>query len=435
MTLLHQALSNLIPKAQTERVPTGPASMMAGPLFSGGGIMGEANREQQLGLMASSSWLFAVIDRIATSVAAVEWRLVLTRRDGTEEEIWEHPALDLWARPGPYTTRSELLEAATQYFELLGEIPLLIVSPPGEGLQLQLLRPTRIFPVPSKNGGLEGYIYQVGATRIPLAVEDVIFIRRPNPLNEYRGLGVVQSLLIDLGAERAAAAYVRNFFRNDASPGGVVEVDGTLDDATFLRLRDQWAEGHQGVANAHRVAILEKGHWKDRAFSHREIQFNELRKLGRDLILGAFGMPMSALGITESVNRANAEAGEVLFSRWIIRPRLARIAGEITEGLLPLFPGTDRMRFDFIDPTPADRVQDALEGTSGYIAGVLTLNEARAHFGEAAVQGGDDFKAPATNDQLALEAWRPKKALTTSKHDGPEGLTRRDIERRWHLRM
>lgn len=435
MALLRQALNSFTTKAAPERLPVGPRSGLGGSIFSG--LQG-GDASQYLGQMASSSWVFSVIDRIATSVAAVDWRLVETRGDGTERDVLTHPALDLWNRPSPYMTRGELLEAATQYFELVGEIPIVILRDgSGSPAEVQLVRPTRITPVPSREAFLAGYIYRVGSEVIPLEVADVIFIRRPNPQDEYRGLGVIQSLMVDLLGEKAAATWLRNFFRNDATPGGVIEVENHWDDSTFKRFRDQWAENHQGVANAHRVAILEgSAKWKDVAFTQRDMQFDQLRRLTRDIILGAFGLPMSALGITESVNRANAEAGEVMFSRWIVRPRLARIQGELNEGLLSLFPGAERMRFAFVDPTPADRLQNSTEATAGYTGGYLTLNEARALVGQAAVPDGDDFKAVPTPDLFGLGVkrklpLRSKIALIQLK----ASLTKDTVEDNWEERL
>lgn len=423
------------------RLPTSAGGFLAGSIY---GLSSEGNSQQTLGQMATSPWLFSVIDRIASSISSTDWVFTETTRGGVSAAIERHPAQALWDKPSPFTTRGELLEAGIQYFELLGEIPIVVLrGRSGQPAELQLVRPTRIFPVPSREDYLAGYVYRVGMETIPLAVEDVIFIRRPNPMNEHRGLGVVQSLLVDLGSEDAAARWMRSFFRNSAQPGGVVEIDGTLDESTFQRLRTQWAEHHQGVANAHRVAILERGHWKDAAFTQRDMQFEQLRKFSRDVILGAFGMPLSALGISETVNRANAEAGEVLFSRWVIRPRLERIAGELNEGLLPLFPGTEGMRFEFVDPTPADRLQDLAEGVQGYTAGVLTLNEARTRLGESAVAGGDVFKPLSTNPFEAIPPRMIQRELPSDRtamlalRAGAfvEALTAAEVETRWERRL
>ena len=136
------------------------------------------------------------------------------------------------------------------------------------------------------------------------------------------------------------------------------------------------------MANAHRVAIIERGTWKDRKLTQRDMQFRELREFERDQILGAFGMPLPIMGITESVNRANAEAAEVMYARWLVRPRLMRIKSALNEKLLKLYPDGDSLEFDYIDPVPENRESLIAEASVGYEKKILTLNEARRRFGE-----------------------------------------------------
>jgi len=204
--------------------------------------------------------------------------------------------------------------------------------------------------------------------------------------------------MVDLGAERMAAEWMQNFFRNSAEPGGVIEFPSTLQDADFQRLADRWRMQHQGVANAHRVAIIERGTWKDRKLTQRDMQFEQLRRFERDQILGAFGMPLPIMGITESVNRANAEAAEVMYARWLVKPRLMRIRAALNEKLLKLYPDGESLMFDFVDPVPENRVELINEGVLGFEKQVLTLNEARRRFGEDDWEGpeGDERNKPAS---------------------------------------
>ena len=51
----------------------------------------------------------------------------------------------------------------------------------------------------------------------------------------------------------------------------------------------------------------------------------KFREVSRDTIRESFGYPKGMLGASDNVNRANQEAGEVMFSRWLLVPRLERI--------------------------------------------------------------------------------------------------------------
>ncbi len=398
MSLIKRAVTG-IKAPNIDRIP------VASPMdlgLAGGGAM-PVGHLAQMQSMTGVGWLFATVDRIASALSAVEWKLLFVKPGGEVEEQLKHPLLDLWTSVNPFYTREEFLETSDQHFELTGEMWWLVLkNRAGLPVELWPIRPDRIAPVPSSQEFIKGYIYTVGSERIPLLPEDIIFIRRPSPLNPYRGIGVVQSILVDIDSERMSSQWTRNFFRNSAEPGGIIELDQTLSDPDFEKFVQRWRSQHQGVANAHRVAVLEQGVWKDRKITQRDMQFEQLRKLNRDIILGAFGMPASMLGIAENVNRANAEAAEVMFSRWIIVPRLRRIRAVLNSRLCKLF--DDRLRFDFVDPTPENRELNLKESVELFKGGVSTKNESRARVGLDATQdpSGDEFAAPGAPMAFAL---------------------------------
>ena len=346
--------------------------------------------QERLNAMGSVGWLFAVVERISTAMAASEWQLYQIRRD-EKVQLTDHPLLDLWQNPNPFYSQSEFLEDSSNHFELVGEMAWIIVRGMGGSIvELWPVRPDRIRPIPDKDDYISGYIYQVGKDEVPLETDDVVFTRRPNPTVPYRGIGQIQSVLNDIGSEQMAAAWQRNFFSNSALPGGLIEFDHSLSPHDFQRLVERWREQHQGVSNSHRIAILERGKWVERKYSQRDMQFRESRSLNRDTILGAWGFPHAMLGISEDVNLANAQAAELMFARWLIRPRLIRIRDKVNQTLVKQF--GDDLYLDFTDPVPDDRDTALNTSERGFEVGMLTLNEARDMIGASAIEGGDTFK-------------------------------------------
>src|SRR5690606_36689997 len=138
-------------------------------------------------------------------------------------------------------------------------------------------------------------------------------------------IGAVQSILIDLDSSRASAEWNAHYLRNNAQPGGIIEVPVGLEDGQYNQLVTRWNEQHQGPSNAGRVAILEFGVWKDRQYSMRDIQCAERRQINNEIICEAFQFPKATLGTVDDVNRANAVATEVLLARSLIVPWLERI--------------------------------------------------------------------------------------------------------------
>ncbi|TAJ21851.1 MAG: phage portal protein [Dehalococcoidia bacterium] len=335
---------------------------------------GPNTAEAQLSAMGSVGTLFAIVHRTSNATSQVDWKLWRKSPDQRRKfgpvddrriEVTKHAALDLWNNPNPFMTRQHLVETVQQHIDLVGEGPIVIYRDPRSPLPLELwpVRPDRITPIPGDDF-LAGYIYTgANGEQVPLSVDDVIHLKMPNPLDPYRGLGPVQAAMVDLDSARFSAEWNRNFFINSAEPGGIIEVPDRLDDDAFRELTERWREQHQGVAQAHRVAVLEQGTWKDRSMSQRDMQFVQLRGLAREVIREAFGIHGHMLGNSQDVNKANAEAGEISFARWLVKPRCERIKQALNHRLLPMFDATD-LEFDHDRVVPEDREADDRERTS-----------------------------------------------------------------------
>ncbi|MBO3751544.1 phage portal protein [Streptosporangiaceae bacterium NEAU-GS5] len=323
-----------------------------------------AGREAELQAMGSVGTLFAIVDAIADGTAQVEWALWRKAKSGKPEDrtpVTSHAALDLWNSPNDFYTQQDFVETFQQHMELTGEGWWVIARNPAMRsipLELWPVRPDRIAPVPDPKTFISGYVYtSPDGERVPLELDEVIQLKRPNPADPYRGLGPVQAVLVDIDSTKYSALWNRNFFLNSAEPGGVIEVPNELGDEQFNQLRDRWREQHRGVAAAHRVAILEGGaKWVDRKFTQRDMQFAELRGVSREIIREAYRFPKPMLGTVEDVNRANADAGEVVFARWLIVSRLRRIKRALNFKLLPMFGRpAEGLEWDFTSPVPEDQ--------------------------------------------------------------------------------
>lgn len=323
--------------------------------------------EQQMRAMGSVGTLFAIVDRLANATGLVDWKLWRSAKSGLDEdrvEVTSHAAIDTWTRPNRFFTRQELVESVTQHYDLTGEGIMLIgyherMRAAGP-LELWPVRPDRMDPVPDPDEFLKGWVYRgPDGEQIPLQLDEVIQLRRPNPVDPYRGIGAVQTILADLEGVKLSAEWNRNFFYNSAEPGGIIEVEEHLDDDDYDEMVERWRDQHQGVANAHRVAIIERARWVERKYTNRDMQFTELRGVSRDVIREAFGIPKFAIGDVEDINRATANASKAWFAEQLVVPRLERIKQALNNDFLPLFGATAKgLEFDYCDPVPADREAD-----------------------------------------------------------------------------
>lgn len=362
------ALSNAARTATATPVPF--ASRAAS--YSRGLFGSSRTAEGQMRAMTATSTLFAIVDRTANATALVDWKLYRKAKSGRDEdrvEVTSHAALNLWRKPNNFMPRQEFVESFQQHFDLTGEAWWVIARHPGVSTPLELwpVRPDRMTPVADRDTFLKGYIYtSPDGEQVPLELDEVIQLRRPNPLDPYRGLSPVLSILPDLDTARYAAEWSRAFFLNSAQPGGILEVPVHLSDDEFDEMRERWNEQHKGVNNAHRVAIVEHGaKWADRTISQRDMQFVELRGATRDAIREAYGISKTAIGDFEDINRASALAAKSWFAEQQTVPRLERIKAALNHELLPLFGATSAgLEFDYENPTPPDPETEAVTLTA-----------------------------------------------------------------------
>lgn len=333
-------------------------------------MIGAADQTTHIEAYGAVGTLFAIVSALSEDLAAVDWKLWRKAASGREEdreEVTTHPSIVVMNDPNPHMTRGEFFETFQQHLDLTGEAWWVYTRGGGLNIPTEVwpIRPDRMAPVPGERRFLDGYEYRgPGGMAIPLGLDEVTFIRRPNPADPYRGMGPVQTLLADLDSARYSAEWNRQFFLNDATPGGVIEIPQSLRDEELDTLVRHWDEQHRGIGNAHRVAFVEMGKWVDRKFSQRDMQFTELRELSRDVIREAFRFPKAMLGISDDVNRAVAEAQEYAYGKRLIMPRAERVKGAMNSDFLPMFyPGVPvsqiPVEWDYCNPVPDDVEQES----------------------------------------------------------------------------
>jgi HK97 family phage portal protein len=338
--------------------------------------------------------LFGICIRIATAVSEVKWRLYKGSERGERNKVTDHALLRLLDYANEFQTGQEITELMQLHMDLVGKaywyLPLNKFRLPGE---IWILPPHQVKIVHSKENFISGYIYTGAGEPIPISKDEIIRFSMPDPLNPYGSIGYAQAAAVELDSEIFAGKWNRNFFYNSARPDAALEYEETLTDDEFEKLRSQWQARHGGLSQAHKIAILEGGvKYKQIQISQKDMDFSLLRKQTRENLLFTFGMPLSVMGISENVNRANAEAGDYTFARWLIKPRLTRIKNKLNEQLVPKFGTGIELDFDEVVPETVEMKKGLAE--SGVRSGWMTINEARKLNGFDTVPKGDVFLIP-----------------------------------------
>lgn len=335
-------------------------------------------------------WLPATLRRIADDIAAVDWWVELPRPDGTADRLPDHPALALWNAPVPRISGMALRKLLSLYLDLAGEFFLVKDrNAAGQVVELWPMPPSWVLTTPTRTHAafkvlIQGTTYQIPET-------EMIWSRHLHPANPFgRGLGVARAVGDDVEADEFAQKWNKRLFANSARPDFVITVKGKIDKPSAERLKEQWMQKHSGFWNAFKPAVLDnEATITPLGWGQREMDFVQLRKLARDNILGGFGVPLSVMGITENVNRANAEAGEYTYAKRVLVPRLVLLQ-EMAAELLLEFPQPPGARFVFADPVPDDKQHLLQVVNDGLQRGALTVNEWRSRMGFPTLPSGGD---------------------------------------------
>ena len=350
-------------------------------------------------LRAAVGWVYACVGVISDEIAGIELKL-MTIKNGEKTEVEDHPVMDLIYKANNASTKFDLIKLTFQYLEQTGEAPWFLSFKNGIPQSILLLRPDRLTIKPGKDGELiGGYTYKIygngGAQEINLEPYEVMLLKYPDPDQTLRGKGPLQAAATTYDLDNYSERWNTKFFKNSATPEAVLATDKVLSKETRERLERKMAQKYQGVENSHKTVILEGGLKMEKlTISQKDMDFIEQQRFSRDKILAIFRVPRTALGITDDVNRANAEATDYVFAKRTIKPKMIGFVEQLNSYLLPLFKGTENMVFDFEDPVPQNVDQNIAKATAGINGGYLTINEARALNGFDPIDGGDELREP-----------------------------------------
>ena len=362
-------------------------------------------------------WLRAINSKIGTSVAAVTWELYVQRNGaravrnqklqkgdisyrqktisqmkavGEVEEVFDHPFLTLLDKANPAMTGRTARQITQIYLDIKGEA-FWVLERNGSGMPIEYwpIPPHWVAEMPTVKRPSFRVNWQGWQGQIPET--EILWLRDVNPENPYgRGTGIAEALTDELETDEYASKYVKSWFYNNATPDLLIGVEGA-DESELKRAKQKWEDQHRGFWRAFR------SHWHSGKMNVEQLGYNfqqqqliRLREFERDIILQAYGVSPEILGITESSNRATAQAASFIFANWVLVPRLELLRSEMQEKLIPQF--DEKLILDYVSPVPAD--QEYNLQVAEKVPWSRTLNEWRELQGLPPDEAGDFYRVP-----------------------------------------
>jgi HK97 family phage portal protein len=209
---------------------------------------------------------YQAINKVADAIASVPWNCF--RGD---QELLEHPILNLVRNPNPLQSGAQYMRAKIGFLLIAGNGYEERVKIGQEVRELYQLRPDRMKIVPSASGIPAAYVYDANSRKIKFEVDqatmdsDVRHLRMFNPLDDFYGMSPIEAGAYGIDQHNEAMTWMQSLLQNSARPSGaLVTKDGEeLSDDNFNRLKAQIEEQYVGSRNAGRPMLLEGGlDWK-----------------------------------------------------------------------------------------------------------------------------------------------------------------------------
>lgn len=357
-------------------------------------------------LKANDGWVYKNNDVIAKEVGTIEFELFSTGIVGDEivfNPIISHPLLDALDRFNEFTAASDGFYLTESHVNLAGDAFWYVNGKAPNIKGIYLLQPDKVtLNLGDPTDGqyiIQSYDFQdtVSGKTIKKTYkkDEIIHFKNPNPDNPYRGKSKVQAAAETIDTDNYAIEANKGLFKRGLITNFVLSTENKLSAEQLTALRAELKANYSGAGNAYKALILSGGLKPESIqMTNRDMEFIAQQKWLRDKIMSIFGNNQAVLGITEDVNRANADATILNWKRTTVKAEMKSITDTLNEFLVPRF--GENLILTFKDPVPEDRATKITEATTLVSAKVITQNEAREILGFDPVkdEGADEINRP-----------------------------------------
>nr|DAL34813.1 MAG TPA_asm: portal protein [Caudoviricetes sp.] len=277
----------------------------------------------QLAMQLTS--VFSCIRVLAESVGMLPCSLYEQLERGNKRATKERLHKLLAVKPNNYMTPQELWELLIACLCLRGNFYAYKVYALGEVVELLPLDPSCVTPKLNSQWEPEYQVTFPNGKSETLTQQEIWHVRIFT-LDGLVGLSPIAYARQAIGLGLATEEHGSRLFGNGAVTSGVLQTDQYLKDDAYERLKSDFGERHQGLANAHKPMILEMGlKWQQISLSAEDAQFLETRKFQLEEICRIFRVPLHMVQNTDRATFNNIENLGIGFINYSLVPYLIRI--------------------------------------------------------------------------------------------------------------
>jgi HK97 family phage portal protein len=339
--------------------------------------------------------VFRCVNMISQAASHIPW-VVLNKSTPDMKKLKDHPIYSLLRKPNNMQSGSDFFSELVASKLLYGNAYILAQGARGVNSML-LLHPDNVELV-IEEGVPTYYKYRHNNRVIKFPINpkthksQILHIKNYNPKSSVLGVSCVKAASKSIELHNATSEWNNALLKNGARPtGALIMKDSSqyLSPEQFERLQDQLYQKFSGSQNSGKPLLLEGGlEWRDMSVNPRDMDYIESKAAAAREIALAFGLPPQLLGISGDNTYSNMQEARLALWEETIIPLLDKISDSLSNWFSSWFSDDIIIDFDRNSISAlSEKRQNSLEKIAS--ANFMTINEKRAIFGLAPINGGD----------------------------------------------
>ena len=205
--------------------------------------------------------VYAAVSMRAKACAGIEWLAFVTTKKldsktgktvEVEEEVPEHPILDLLKKPNRYQSQTSFFIEMISNLDNFGNnfvegvFPSTPNRPPAE-LYNHTQKYIRV--VPGEDKKVDYYLYERGNVKRKFTPDEMLHQLLYNPKDDFFGMSPLEAGALSIRQLNTGKKWNLNLLLNGANVGGIMTSKTLVSKDTLDTLKEQFKEKHQGIEN------------------------------------------------------------------------------------------------------------------------------------------------------------------------------------------
>ena len=271
--------------------------------------------------------IYSIVSMMANTIASKPIKLVKVLDDGTEEQVLNHPILDLIEEPNKMQTGMEFETEAISWFLTTGDIVAWVMSPE-ISLSKKPKREMHLFPVPevqvkSSFPFMPPESYSFNTLNLEIPSEDIIHVKMPNldwqnHEDKHKGGSPLRSARKLITRSNDSKTAASKLFQNLGIQGMITGDSGNgmnIDPAQIQRIQEEFEKKYTGSSKYAKILATSAAlKWTSFGMTPKDLEIQGIELQDARKIANIYKTPSVLLNDTENSTYNNLPSARIAYA-------------------------------------------------------------------------------------------------------------------------